>query len=163
MNEILAKFEAYFVPQRSITYERQKLFLLVQREEQSVDDFITVLRKQLRNCDCGSLSDSVLVDQLIRGLRESRLRERLMRVPDLDNKNAVDVCRAAETSKLQAQVYFTEERSIFAIKGFRPSLEIPFKLISFKNLQKDKKVEENVSIVGSVTFQVDVQLMVKSA
>ncbi|GBM42752.1 hypothetical protein AVEN_81578-1 [Araneus ventricosus] len=45
MSEILAKFEAYFVPQRNITYERQKLFLLVQREEQSVDDFITELRK----------------------------------------------------------------------------------------------------------------------
>ncbi|GBM85033.1 Transposon Tf2-6 polyprotein [Araneus ventricosus] len=124
MNDILAKFEAHFVPQRSITYERQRLFLLVQREGQSVDNFITELRKQLRNCDYGSLSDSVLVDQLVRGLRESRLRERLLRVPDLDIKKAVDMCRAAETSKLQAQVYFTEERSIDAIKRFKPSPEV---------------------------------------
>ncbi|GBM61327.1 hypothetical protein AVEN_9596-1 [Araneus ventricosus] len=49
MNDILAKFEAHFVPQRNITYERQRLFFLVQREGQSVDDFITELRKQLRN------------------------------------------------------------------------------------------------------------------
>ncbi|GBM41530.1 Uncharacterized protein K02A2.6 [Araneus ventricosus] len=47
MNEILAKFEAYFIPQRNITYERQKLLLLVQQEGQSVDDF----RKQLINAD----------------------------------------------------------------------------------------------------------------
>ncbi|GBL98005.1 hypothetical protein AVEN_126896-2 [Araneus ventricosus] len=47
MNEIPAKFEAYFVPQRNITYERQKLLLLVQQEGQSVDDF----RKQLINGD----------------------------------------------------------------------------------------------------------------
>ncbi|GBM75847.1 hypothetical protein AVEN_264976-1 [Araneus ventricosus] len=79
------------------------------REGQSVDDFITDLRKQLRNCDYGSLSNSVLVDQLVRGLRESRLRERLLRVPDLDIKKAVNMCRAAATSKLQAEVYFTEE------------------------------------------------------
>ncbi|GBO01190.1 hypothetical protein AVEN_223882-1 [Araneus ventricosus] len=92
MNEILAKFEAYFIPQRNITYERQNLFLLVQREGQAVDDFITELRMQLRNCDYGSLSDSVLVDQLVRGLRESRLRERLLRVPDLDIKKAVPCC-----------------------------------------------------------------------
>ncbi|GBN94349.1 Uncharacterized protein K02A2.6 [Araneus ventricosus] len=92
MNEILAKFELYFVPQRNITYERQ--------------------------------SDFVLVDQLVRGLRESRLRERLLRVPDLDIKKAADICRAAETSKLQAQVYFTEERSIDAIKRFKPSPEV---------------------------------------
>ncbi|GBN48946.1 hypothetical protein AVEN_71434-1 [Araneus ventricosus] len=88
MNNILAKFEAYFVPQRNITYERQRLFLLVQREGQSIDGFITELRKQLRNCDYGSLSDSVLVDQLVPGLRESRLRERLLRVPDLDIKKS---------------------------------------------------------------------------
>ncbi|GBN87332.1 hypothetical protein AVEN_95543-1 [Araneus ventricosus] len=110
MNDILAKFEAYFVSQRNITYERQRLFLHVQREEQSVDDCsVTELRKQLRNCDYGSLNDSILVDQLVRGLRESRFRERLLRVPDLDIKNAGDMCRTAETSKLQAQVYFTEE------------------------------------------------------
>ncbi|GBM41732.1 hypothetical protein AVEN_173131-1 [Araneus ventricosus] len=83
MNDILAKFEAYFVPQRNITYERQRLFLLVQREEQSVDDIITELRKQLRNCNYGSLSDSALVDQLVGGLRVSRLSESLLRVPDL--------------------------------------------------------------------------------
>ncbi|GBM25943.1 hypothetical protein AVEN_176046-1 [Araneus ventricosus] len=89
MNDLLAKFQAYFVPQRNITYERQKLLLLVQRERQFVDDFITELRKQLRNCDYGSLSDSILVDQLVRGLRESRLREHLLRVPDMDIKKAV--------------------------------------------------------------------------
>ncbi|GBN80860.1 hypothetical protein AVEN_122578-1 [Araneus ventricosus] len=30
------------------------------------------------------------------------------------------MCRAAETSKLQVQVYFTEERRIDAIKRFKP-------------------------------------------
>ncbi|GBN30200.1 hypothetical protein AVEN_96108-1 [Araneus ventricosus] len=109
---------------RNITYERQKLFLRVQREGQSVDDFITELRKQLRNCDYGSPSDSVLVDQLVRGLPESRLRERLLRVPDLDIKKVADMSRVAEISKLQAQVYFTEERSIDGIKRFKPSLEV---------------------------------------
>ncbi|GBM11903.1 Transposon Tf2-6 polyprotein [Araneus ventricosus] len=67
---------------------------------------------------------SSLLDQLVRDLRESRLRERLLRVPDLDIKKAVDMCRAAETSKLQAQVYFTEERSIDAIKTFKPLPEV---------------------------------------
>ncbi|GBN34992.1 hypothetical protein AVEN_206091-1 [Araneus ventricosus] len=109
---------------RDITYERQKLFLLVQREGQSVDDVITELRRQLRNYDYGSLTDSVLVDQLVRGLRESRLRESLLRIPDLDIKKAVDMCCAAETSKLQVQVYFTEERCIDAIKRFKPSSEV---------------------------------------
>ncbi|GBN94698.1 hypothetical protein AVEN_270895-1 [Araneus ventricosus] len=118
MNDILAKFEAYFVPQCNITYE------LVQREGQSVDDFIKELRKQLRNCDSGSLSNSVLVDQHVRGLRESRLYERLLRVPDSDINKAVDMCRAAETSKLQAQVYLTKERSIDAIKRFKPLPEV---------------------------------------
>ncbi|GBM11147.1 hypothetical protein AVEN_243018-1 [Araneus ventricosus] len=66
---------------------------------------------------------SVIPFELVRG-RESRLRERLLRVPDLDIKNAVDMCRAAETSKLQAQVYFTEERSIDAVKRFKPSPEV---------------------------------------
>ncbi|GBO14521.1 hypothetical protein AVEN_151928-1 [Araneus ventricosus] len=74
--------------------------------------------------DATSLNAKPEIDQLVRGLRESRLREHLLRVPDLDIKKAVDICRAAETSKLQAQVYFTEERSIDAIKRFKPSLEV---------------------------------------
>ncbi|GBN95628.1 hypothetical protein AVEN_7638-1 [Araneus ventricosus] len=97
MNAILAKCEANLVHQRNNTYERQKLFLLVQREGQSIDDFITEIRRQLRNCDYCSMSDSVLVDQLVRGLREARLCEHLLRVADLDIKKAVDMCRAAET------------------------------------------------------------------
>ncbi|GBM16215.1 hypothetical protein AVEN_126469-1 [Araneus ventricosus] len=97
----------------NVTYERQKLFLLVQREEQFVDDFITELRKQLRNSDYGSLDDSTLVDQLVRGLRDSNLRERLLRVAHLDSKNAVDMCRAAGTSKFS--LHF-RERKEFTIK-----------------------------------------------
>ncbi|GBL99472.1 hypothetical protein AVEN_68763-1 [Araneus ventricosus] len=65
-NEILAKFEAYFVHQRNITYECQKLFLLVQREGKFADDFITELLKQLRSFDYGSTNDSVSVDKLVR-------------------------------------------------------------------------------------------------
>ncbi|GBN07512.1 hypothetical protein AVEN_252887-1 [Araneus ventricosus] len=78
------------------------------------------------------------------------------------------LCGAAETSELQAQVYFTVERNIDVVKRFKPSPEVKptvtVKLISFDNLQKNKKVpEENVSTVGAVTFQVDVQPMVNSA
>ncbi|GBM86008.1 Uncharacterized protein K02A2.6 [Araneus ventricosus] len=144
INDILDKFEAHFVSQRNITYERQRLFLLVRREGQSVDDFISELRKQLINCDYGSLSDYVLVDQLVRGLRESRLRERLLRVPDLDINKAVDMCRASETSKLQAQVYFTEERSIDAIKRFKLSPEVKPRAIGQANkLRQPAKREES--------------------
>ncbi|GBM88317.1 hypothetical protein AVEN_198147-1 [Araneus ventricosus] len=39
-------------------------------------------------------------------------------------KKAVDMCRATEPSTLQAQVYFTEERSIDGIKRFTPSPEV---------------------------------------
>ncbi|GBM38090.1 hypothetical protein AVEN_40966-1 [Araneus ventricosus] len=75
---------AYFVPPRNVIYVRLKLFLLVERGGQSVDDFITDLRKELRNCDYGSLLDSVMVVQLVRRLCDANLRERLLRVADLD-------------------------------------------------------------------------------
>ncbi|GBN18685.1 hypothetical protein AVEN_89423-2 [Araneus ventricosus] len=68
--------------------------------------------------------DRLALDQFVRGLRETGLREHLLRVPDLYIKKAVDMCRAAETSKPQAQVYFTEERTIDAIKRFKPSPEL---------------------------------------
>ncbi|GBN63117.1 hypothetical protein AVEN_216068-1 [Araneus ventricosus] len=109
VDRTLAKFKAYFVPQRNVIYVRLKLFLLVERGGQSVDDFITDLRKELRNFDYGYLLDSVMVVQLVRRLRDANLHERLLRVTDLDITKTV----------ANFKVHITEGQRIDAMKRFK--------------------------------------------
>ncbi|GBM33035.1 hypothetical protein AVEN_263519-2-1, partial [Araneus ventricosus] len=56
----------------------------------------------------------------------------------------VDLCRAAETSKLQDQVYFTEERSI-DVERFKPSPEVKPKVTSQANkFRQPAKIQESI-------------------
>lgn len=113
---VLKAFEDYFVPQRNTAYERQKLFLLSQRIGQKIDDFVTEVRKQLKCCDYGDQEDSVLVDQLIRGICDKGLRERLLRTSGLDSAKAIEICRASEASKAQVEFYTSDDKSLNLLK-----------------------------------------------
>ncbi|GBM00292.1 hypothetical protein AVEN_32639-1 [Araneus ventricosus] len=63
------------------------------------------------------------------------------------------MCRTAETSKLQAQVYFTEEQSINAIKRLHPLPEVKPRATDqankFRRPAKRQEAEENVGLVAS--------------
>lgn len=54
-------------------------------------------------CDFVSLTDSLMKDRLILGIKDTVLNDRLLGIKDLTLTQALEVCRASETTFRQLQ------------------------------------------------------------
>ena len=100
-DKVIKKFKNFCEPRRNLTYIRYNFFTMSQRPDQSIDQYVTALRNQSRDCDFGGLQESVIKDRLIVGIRDDRSRKRLLREADLELDRAIDIIRAGETAALQ--------------------------------------------------------------
>ena len=96
---VLRKFEEFCIPRKNITMLRHKFFIHRQVDGQRFHDFVTDLRKLSEGCELGDLRDSLLRDIIICGLYDNKLRERMLREPDLDLQKAIQLGQAAEDTK----------------------------------------------------------------
>ena len=98
---VLTKFQSHYVPKLNVTYERHKLFSRNRQPGESIDRYVKDLRILSKTCEFGILCESLIKDQLVCGVNDARLTERLLRISDLDLNKALEVCRAAEASQEQ--------------------------------------------------------------
>ena len=111
---VCEQFEAYCSPRKNVTYERYKFFTHVQGSK-SIDVYITELKGLSKQCEFGDLCDSLIRDRIVCGIQSNYLRERLLREPELSLTKAIDICRASEVSKTQAQ-YLNESSKVLEEK-----------------------------------------------
>ncbi|XP_063635188.1 uncharacterized protein K02A2.6-like [Cydia splendana] len=99
---LLKKFDAFFVPVKNLAVERHKFFKRDQKDLESTKQYIFELNKIAAKCEFGDLRDGLLCSRFICGVREVTLSERMLREPDITLKKAMDICKLAEMSKMQA-------------------------------------------------------------
>ena len=99
--KILTKFEDYCHPRKNTVYERYCFWSRDQVEEEHVDKWVKDLRSIAKNCEFGDQEDNLIRDKLVFGVRDSRVKERMLRETDLTLKKAVEICRVAESTKSQ--------------------------------------------------------------
>ena len=99
LDELIQSFGEYCDPRKNETVERHKFFTRNQESGETFDKYLTELRLLEKTCDFGTLSDSLLRDRIVCGLSSSTLRERLLREPNPNLKQCIDICRASELSK----------------------------------------------------------------
>lgn len=80
----------------------------MQRIGETIDQYVTELRHRSKTCKLGELTDSLIIDRIVWGIPDNRLRERLLREQDLDLEKVLLLCRAAETVKTQAKELLNE-------------------------------------------------------
>ena len=104
IEKILEKFEEYCTPRKNITLERHIFNTRVQRTGETIDQYVTDLRKKANSCEFGMLHDSLIRDRIVCGISDDHTRSRLSREADLTLAKAVDICSADEitTSQLKA-------------------------------------------------------------
>ena len=79
INAVLAKFQQYCQPRRNIPFERYKFNRRAQELGESYDQYRTALRKLADECQFGTITpDELLSDRLVFGIRDSKVRERLL-------------------------------------------------------------------------------------
>jgi hypothetical protein len=59
-----------------VTYERYIFFSRDMREEDSVDEYVTQLKQLSENCEFGTLSESLIKDRLVLGIRDKNVKDR---------------------------------------------------------------------------------------
>ena len=69
----------------------------------TLDAFLLDLRNKATTCEFGSLQDSLIKDRIVCGIDNKSVRERLLRDNDLTLDKAINIVRAAETSKTQVE------------------------------------------------------------
>ena len=85
-----------------MTYERFRLFTRDQGPTETVDQYMMELRRISANCDLESITpDQILRDRLVTGIRDAKVRERLLRDNKLTLEKALDIVRAVEGTTAQ--------------------------------------------------------------
>lgn len=101
-NTLISKFTLHCDPSRNINYERH-IFFETHQEEGTFDKFLRSLKLRSKSCEFGQLRNSLIVTQIIRGIKDGSMRERMLAKTKLDLEEAVSWCRAVETANKQAE------------------------------------------------------------
>lgn len=100
-SDVLKKFEEYCSPRQNVVYERYKFFSCVQLEGQTIECYVTQLKTLASTCEFADQESGLIRDRIVIGIRDSGLKERLLRESGLELQKAIEIVRAAETSREQ--------------------------------------------------------------
>ena len=130
ISKILEKFENYCTPRKNITLERHIFNTRTQQPGESIDHYVTDLRKKASSCEFGTLHDSLIRDRIVCGICSDHTRSRLLKEADLALPKAIDMCRADEITASQIKTLATPSN-----KSTQPELrdEMPLHLLKEKN------------------------------
>ena len=98
---LIKKFQDYCIPKKNVTFERHVFNTRSQGTAETIDSYVTELRKLAKSCEFGSLHDSLIRDRIVCGIKSDEVRGRLLRESDLTLIKAIETCRTAELSKSQ--------------------------------------------------------------
>ena len=99
-NAVLGKLRAYCEPRKNVVFERHRFWSSDQLENETIGQWTAELRPRAANCEFHE-SDNMTRDNIVFGIRDRPVQEKLLREYDLTLEKALDICRASETSKEQ--------------------------------------------------------------
>ena len=102
---VLQKFAEYCQLRKNVPFERYRFNRRTQEAGESYDQYKTALRKLAEGCDFDTITpDEMLRDRLIFGIRDSKVRERLLRESKLSLAKTDEIYRAAESMQNQMKI-----------------------------------------------------------
>ncbi|XP_049883896.1 uncharacterized protein LOC126379245 [Pectinophora gossypiella] len=123
IKDVLLRFDQFFIPKKNLAVERQKFFKRDQQEMESIEQYAFELNKIASKCDFQSLKNDLVCSRLICGIQDVSLSERLLREPDITLTKAVEICKLAEMSRMQAMSIKSENHQVHEIKQERTQNE----------------------------------------
>lgn len=97
--EILSILEEACSPPINETYNRHLFFSRHMKDGESYEEYITELKKLSMDCNFDTLKDSLVRDQIIMGLTDMSLKERLLRCNNLTLKECIEACKVSQATQ----------------------------------------------------------------
>ena len=102
LSKIIEKFEEFCIGETNETYERFVFNRRNQEENESIEQYVTVIRKLAQTCNfCNCLSDSLIRNRFVLGIRDETIRKKLLQERKLTLSRALDIGRSGETTNLR--------------------------------------------------------------
>ena len=102
LDDILKKFDEYFIGETNETYERYTFNSRNQEAGETIESYVTVLRTLAQTCNfCDCIKDSLLRDRIVLGVTNNQMRKRLLEQRELTLKKCIDICKSIESSSSQ--------------------------------------------------------------
>lgn len=105
LQAVLDQFNTHCNPSTNEIVERVSFFRNLQNGK-PVDQYITELKNKANHCEFGNIKNSMLITQIILGIDDDAVRERLLRMPNVaqDLSKVIEAVRIAEMTKNNAQI-----------------------------------------------------------
>ena len=106
MAVILAKFDEFCIGATNEVYEAYKFFKRNQEPGETVDAYVTVLRRLVKNCSYGNpqVEERILRDRVVAGVTNEAVRQKFLQEQALTLRKCIDIARVHETSTVQAKL-----------------------------------------------------------
>ena len=102
------------------TYEFYVFFHPTEKDSETIDEFLTELNEITKYCDmCGCMKDRLLKGQIITGIPNASLQEKLLQERELTLKKCIDRCCAAESAASQVKDRSSSKSDITFITSHR--------------------------------------------
>ena len=109
---VIEKFQQYFVKRKNVIYERTKFNQRIQKLDETVDSFVTELYRLARTCNYGNLTNEMIRDRIVTGIRDRAVAERLQMDPELTLEKAIQMTRESGMLKCQQSTVRTQQQEL---------------------------------------------------
>lgn len=119
--EVLNAFENLCTPKTNETVESYVFFTRVQQEGESFVSYVTELKKLASTCNFSTLKERLIKDRIVCGIRDTRLKQRLLKEENLSLEKCIQMCVADELSEIQVKTMenANEKKEINEIRASR--------------------------------------------
>ena len=111
---LFQKFEQYCRPKKNLIVEGHRFLTRNQEQSETIDQYVTKLKTLAASCEWGNLKDDLICSRIVSGIVSTRVRERLLRKPELKLTRAIEICQANELSLRQLKL-FDDNKDVGAI------------------------------------------------
>lgn len=102
-DNIVGVLQAHFAPKPLVIAERFRFHKRNQGEEETVAQYVAVLKRLSEHCEFGAYLEDALRDRFVCGLKCETVQKRLLTEKDLTFRKAVDYAVSAETATREVQ------------------------------------------------------------
>ena len=111
-------FEQYCKPRKNLIVERHRFLTRNQKQPETIDQYVTELKTLATSCEWGDIKDDLICSRIVSRIVSTRVRERLLREPELKLTRAIEICQADELSLEQLKL-FNNEKEVGPINKIR--------------------------------------------
>lgn len=96
LDKLTKKFQEYCTPKKNITWKRHVFNMRPQQPGESINQYVTNLKKKAKSCEFSVLKDSLIKDRMVYGIVSDKTRARLLKQADITLQKAKYTCRGDE-------------------------------------------------------------------